>query len=78
MEGLGWAWEEIDGHDIPSVVDALLRSRKSDKPTMILANTIKGKGVSFMENTLKWHHSVPSSVELAIARKELGLDVEGR
>ena len=78
LEGLGWTWEEIDGHHIPSVLDALRRSRKSQRPTMILANTIKGKGVSFMENSLKWHHAVPSKIELEIARKELGLESDNR
>jgi len=39
---------------------------------MVIANTVKGKGVSFMENGLKWHHAIPSGEELEIARKELG------
>ena len=45
--------------------------RVSDKPVMIIANTIKGKGISFMENALRWHHSVPDARELSLARKEL-------
>ena len=40
---------------------------------MILANTIKGKGVSFMENDVKWHHTMPSKKEIKIAREELGV-----
>ena len=74
IEGFGWNYERIDGHDIRIVLDTLRRSRSSDRPTMILADTIKGKGVSFMENTLKWHHTVPSSTELDLARRELGMD----
>ena len=41
---------------------------------MILANTIKGKGVSFMENDVKWHHTMPSMNEIEIARQELNLE----
>jgi transketolase len=73
IEGLGWNYVDVDGHDIPAVLSAFKRSRTGDRPTMMLANTIKGKGVSFMENTVKWHHSVPTSTELEIARRELGL-----
>jgi transketolase len=73
MEGFGWAYLEIDGHSYPSIMNALERSRGAARPTMVLANTIKGKGVSFMENTLKWHHAVPSQSEVEIARRELGL-----
>lgn len=76
IEGLGWTCVEIDGHDFSAVLRALKASRNSDRPTMILANTIKGKGVSFMENTIKWHHAVPSAAELEIARRELGLSVQ--
>ena len=47
------------------------RNRKSTKPLLLLANTIKGKGVSFMEKNIKWHHSVPNEKEFQVAMKEL-------
>lgn len=72
----GWAFVEIDGHSYPSIMGALSAIRGGDRPTMILANTIKGKGVSFMENVLKWHHAVPTWAEVEIARRELGLEGE--
>lgn len=72
LESFGWRCLEIDGHSFPAIMDAFKTVRGGDRPTMILANTIKGKGVSFMEGVLKWHHSVPTQKELDIARKELG------
>lgn len=60
----------IDGHDYDGIQSAL-RCKAAHKPTVILANTTKGKGVSFMENQAKWHHGVPSSAELAQALAEL-------
>lgn len=74
MEAFGWACLEIDGHSYPSIMNALEQSHGADRPTMVLANTIKGKGVSFMENVLKWHHAVPGQSEVEIARRELGLE----
>ena len=49
----------------------LNKAQKSNKPVMILCNTIKGKGVSFMENSIKWHHTIPNSEEIYKARKKL-------
>ena len=71
VESLGWVALEINGHDYEEILEALNKAKNNKKPTMILANTVKGKGVSFMENSLKWHHSIPSSKELEIARIEL-------
>ena len=68
-----WDCKEIDGHNYDDIFSALEYSRNSKKPLMILANTIKGKGVSFMENITKWHHSVPTSKEVDLARIELQL-----
>lgn len=69
----GWDVIVVDGHCFESLLSAFdnFRSRKTSKPLMIIANTVKGKGVSFMEGDLKWHHSVPKGKELKIARKEL-------
>lgn len=70
LESFGWACREIDGHSFPAIAAALGEARVA--PTMILANTIKGKGVSFMEGVVRWHHGVPTAKELEIARRELG------
>ena len=70
----GWDVLRIDGHDMNQVVDALQKARASvGKPVVILADTVKGKGVSFMENQPGWHGKVPNREELAAALKELGL-----
>jgi len=69
----GWDVLEIDGHDFTQVIPALAKARAntSDKPTCVLANTIKGKGVSFMEGQVKWHGVAPKPDEVAAAVKEL-------
>lgn len=54
-EAFGWDAIEIDGHDFNDILNALEQARSSDKPTVIIADTIKGKGVSFMENEAVWH-----------------------
>jgi len=69
----GWNAVEIDSHDFGQVIPALEKARanKSDKPTAIIADTIKGKGVSFMERQVKWHGVAPKPEEVAAAVKEL-------
>jgi len=68
----GWAVEEIDGHNMREIVDVLSRIPKKEKrPTAIIAHTIKGKGVSFMENRLEWHYKPPTHEEMQLAFKEL-------
>jgi len=68
-----WHVIEIDGHDIPAILDALEQAKTvSGKPIAILAHTVKGKGVSFMENKFGWHSKVPSDDDLANALVELG------
>lgn len=62
---------EINGHDFEEIYLALTVSPKCDKPVIVIANTIKGKGVSFMENTSMWHYRAPSEKELVDALKEL-------
>ncbi len=73
FRAFGWNALEIDGHDIEQVIKALeqARNNKTDKPTVIVANTIKGKGVSFMENNVKWHGVAPKPEEVTAAVKEL-------
>jgi transketolase len=69
----GWAVREVDGHDHGELQDALSYIPwETDKPSFLIAHTIKGKGVSFMENSVEWHYKSPSSEQLAQALEELG------
>jgi len=71
-QAFGWEVFEIDGHDIKEVIDAYDKAEKiKGKPSMILAHTVKGKGVSFFENKNKYHGLVPNNEELEKAIKEL-------
>jgi transketolase len=69
-----WAVQEIDGHDLRQIERALTHlPAKPGKPTCVIAHTIKGKGVSFMEDKLLWHYRSPNSEEMAAAVSELGV-----
>lgn len=67
----GWSVLEIDGHDIEEILMAFQEAKKSKKPTIILAHTIKGKGVSFMEGTLSFHGKSPTEEQWSKAMSEL-------
>ncbi len=72
-----WAVEEVDGHDFGQLLKAMDFARKqTDKPTMILARTVKGKGVSFMENDIGWHGVTPTKEQSDIARAEIQKKLE--
>ena len=72
-KSFGWNVIEIDGHNFEEIIDALEKAEKTkDQPTMIIAKTIKGKGVSFMENAVGWHGNAPKKEEAELALKELG------
>jgi transketolase len=76
FRAFGFAVEEVDGHSTSALFDSLSHlPLASTKPTCIIANTIKGKGVSFAENQPAWHHGVPTKEQLAAASKELGVEV---
>ncbi len=70
-KAFGWNVVEIDGHNHAEIKEALL-TRQPQKPTLVVANTIKGKGVSFMENVPIWHYRMPNEEELRILYKDLG------
>lgn len=70
-KAFGWNVAEIDGHDYAQIREALL-IRKSGKPTVVIANTIKGKGVSFMENVPIWHYRMLNAEELPVLFEDLG------
>lgn len=72
FESFGWNVLEINGHSIPQIVTALGKLSKSKKPTVILAKTLKGKGVSFVEDKEGWHGKTLSQEECVKACKELG------
>jgi transketolase len=72
FQAFGWHTIEIDGHDFQAILDACDEAKTiKGMPTMIIAHTIKGKGVSFMENTYQWHAQVPTDEELTRAVAEL-------
>ncbi len=67
----GWEVRVVDGHDYAALTAALTTPPPAGRPLLVIANTIKGRGVSFMENVGKWHHGVPTDEELARALAEL-------
>jgi transketolase len=69
-ESFGWEVREIDGHDYGALMDAFAPST-TGKPVAVIANTIKGKGVSFIEDRVEWHHKVPSPEQVQAALEEL-------
>lgn len=71
----GWATVEVDGHDIPRLVEILDRVPvEPGRPTCVVAHTVKGKGVGFMEDDLVWHYRAPLGDLLPAALKELGVE----
>jgi transketolase len=72
-KAFGWAVREIDGHDCAQIEGTLTNLPfEPGKPTCVVAHTVKGKGVSFMENKLLWHYRSPDAREMALALAELG------
>jgi transketolase len=70
----GWNAIEIDGHDTAAIITALnAAAHENTKPTAIVAHTIKGKGVSFMEDDNNWHYRIPTAEEVVLAGRELGV-----
>lgn len=71
FRAFGWTVRSVDGHDFAQLTRALTDSPSPGQPTCIIANTVKGRGVSFMEDVAKWHHGVPAESELAKALADL-------
>ena len=70
----GWDVHEIDGHDHAQILEAVSKvSGERSQPTMVVAHTVKGKGISFMEDDNNWHYRVPTVEEVAAAKAELGV-----
>jgi transketolase len=77
FEKLGWRVLEIDGHDYAQIVPTLESAKnfgESDQPTMIVAHTIKGKGVQVTEGKYEWHSKVATKGELSVVAAELGIE----
>lgn len=73
FEAFGWHVIDIDGHNIEALLKAFDEAKKTkNHPTVIIANTVKGKGVSFMEDKAGWHGKAPTKEQAEIALKELG------
>ena len=70
----GWDVIETDGHDIEAFSKSVLSANEIGKPSLIIANTTKGKGVSIMENNPNWHFKLPGRKELKVFKEELGID----
>lgn len=73
IEAFGWNTAEIDGHNLNQIYDTVEIAKKSDKPFAIIAKTIKGKGISFMENNAYWHGKAPDDDQFKQAMNELTL-----
>jgi transketolase len=70
----GWNAQEVDGHDLGALVQSLSRVPDgSQKPLALIAHTVKGKGISFMEDDNNWHYRIPKAGEVEAAKRELGL-----
>jgi transketolase len=67
----GWHVQEVDGHDHGALRTALAAAAESPDPSVLIAHTVKGKGVSFMEGRLEWHYRSPSPAQLAQAEAEV-------
>lgn len=75
-ESFGWKVEEVDGHDTDQIRDCLIGIKPEGKPTMVIAHTIKGKGVSVMEGNPVWHFKLPGKKDLKIFKEELHIKEE--
>ncbi len=71
LKAFNWDVIKINGHDIKAVYEAIEKAEKAEKPVAIIADTVKGKGVSFMENNAGWHGKAPNKEEFAHAMAEL-------
>lgn len=71
-ESFGWNVHKIDGHNYDELLNALnICKSQNGRPSVIIANTIKGKGISYMEDVTRWHNTMPNDKEIMIARKDL-------
>lgn len=67
----GWYVQEIDGHNFDEIIESVEKAKNQNKPSLIIANTVKGKGVSFMENKASWHGKAPNKEQYEEAILEI-------
>lgn len=67
----GWHVQTIDGHDFEQIENAVLRAERDERPSVVICQTVKGKGVSYMENAAEWHGKAPDEALYETARREL-------
>ena len=72
----GWDVQEVNGNDVGALVDVLSKENTTNKPRVIIAHTVKGKGISFAENRADWHHKIPSEEEYQKGLKEFDAQME--
>jgi transketolase len=76
-ESFGWEVLEVDGHHLEELVNTFRKLPAiNSKPHLVIAHTIKGKGVSFIENKAKWHHGVPNQDQYNLAMEEINKRIE--
>jgi transketolase len=73
-QAFGWQTYEIDGHDMNALTETIKQFPHQQKPIAIVAHTIKGKGVSFMEDDNNWHYRTPTAEEVLLAKRELNIE----
>ena len=76
FRSFGWDVKEVNGHHIQEILQAFEAPREENKPRVLVAHTIKGKGISFMENNNEWHHNRLTKANYDLALAELGFDAE--
>jgi len=70
FRAFGWDVVELDGHDHLALLDAF-QAPRGERPLCVIANTTKGRGISFMEDRVEWHHKVPTAEQITLATAEL-------
>jgi len=76
FQAFGWNTVEVNGHDFSDLNEKFKKAFVRDKPTVIIADTVKGKGVSFMENKKEWYSVLPDEEQMKIAINELESNIE--
>lgn len=72
----GWDVKEVNGNDMTALVNILAKPNSTGKPRVIIANTVKGKGITVAENRADWHHKIPTAAEYQEGLRELGAQME--
>jgi transketolase len=73
-KAFGWQVLRIDGHDLSAIYQAFSTAKTIDQPVCIIADTVKGSGISFMQDDNNWHYRIPTAEEVTLAAQELGLE----